>query len=68
MSTADLNLTHLTTLLEKLNKEDELFFLMGDLNIELVKMDSKCDKAQFYYTIYIYKREMLRFKITRQQM
>ena len=56
MSTADLNLTHLTTLLEKLNKEDELSFLMGDLNIELVKMDSKCDKAQFYNTIgsYIY--------------
>ena len=51
MSIADFNLTYLTPLLEKLNKEDKLCFLMGDFNIDLMKMDSKFDNSQFYNTI-----------------
>ena len=50
MSIADFDSTYLTPLLEKLNKEDKLCFLMGDFNIDLMKMDSIFDKSQFYKT------------------
>ena len=50
MSIADFDSTYLTPLLEKLNKEDKLCFLMGDFNIDLMKMDSMFDKSQFYKT------------------
>ena len=46
-SIADFNLTYLTPLLEKLNKEEKLCFLMGDFNIDLMKMDSKLNNSQF---------------------
>ena len=54
MSIADFNLTYLTLLLEKLNKEDKLCFLMGDFNIDLIKMDSKLHSSQFYNTMCSY--------------
>ena len=54
ISRADFNLTCLTSLLEKLNKEDKLCFLMGDFNIDLMKMDSKFDNSQFYNTMCSY--------------
>ena len=54
MSIADFNLTYLTPLLEKLNKEDKLCFLMGDFNIDLMKMDSKFGNSQFYNTVCSY--------------
>ena len=50
MSIADFDSTYLTPLLEKLNKEDKLCFLVGDFNIDLMKMDSMFDKSQFYKT------------------
>ena len=34
MSITDFNFTYLTPLLEKLNKEDKLYFLIGDFNID----------------------------------
>ena len=37
MSMADFNLTYLTPLLEKFNKEDKLCFPMSDFNIDLMK-------------------------------
>ena len=54
MSMADLNLTYLTPLLEKLNKEDKLCFLMDDFNIDLMEMDSKLENSQFYNTMCSY--------------
>ena len=54
MSTADFNLTYLTPLLEKLNKEDKLCFPMGDFNIDLMKMSSKLENSQFYSTMCSY--------------
>ena len=48
MSIANFNLTYLTPLLETLNKEDKLCFLMGDFSIDLMKMDSKLDNSKFY--------------------
>ena len=54
MSISDFNLTYLTPLLEKLNNEDKLYFLMGDFNIDLMKMDSKLDNSQFYNTVRSY--------------
>ena len=44
MSIADFNLTYVTPLLEKLNKEEKLCFLIGDFNI-------KFDNSQFYDTV-----------------
>ena len=54
MAIADFNLTYLTPLLGKSNKEDKVCFLMGDFNIDLMKMDCKFDNSQFYNTISIY--------------
>ena len=51
MSIADFNLIYLTPLLEKSNKEDKLCFLIGDFNIDLMKIDSKFDNSQFYNTM-----------------
>ena len=48
MSIADFNLIYLTPLLEKSNKEDKLCFLIGDSNIDWMKIDSKFDNSQFY--------------------
>ena len=41
MSIADFDLTYLTPLLEKLNREEKLYFLIGDFNIDLMKIDRK---------------------------
>ena len=54
MLIADFNLTYLTPLLEKLNKEDKLCFLIGDFDIDLMKMDSKLDNSEFYNTMCSY--------------
>ena len=54
MSTADFNLTYLIPLLGKLNKEDKLYFPMGDFNIDLMKMSSKLENSQFYSTMCSY--------------
>ena len=54
MSIAYFNLTYLTPLLEKLNKEDKLRFLMGDFNIALMKMDRNFDNSQFYNSMCSY--------------
>ena len=54
MLIADFNLTYLTPLLEKLNKEDKLCFLIGDFDIDLMKMDSKLDNSEFYKTMCSY--------------
>ena len=51
MPITDFNSTYLTPLLEKINKEDKSCFLMGDFNIDLMKMDSKFDNSQFYNTM-----------------
>ena len=48
MSIADFNSTYLTPLLEKLNKEDKLCFLVGNFNIDFMKMNSKFGNSQFY--------------------
>ena len=45
MSITDFNLTYHTPLLEKRNKEDKLCFLVGDFNIDLMKMDSNFDNS-----------------------
>ena len=62
MSIAEFNLTYITPLLEKLNKEDKSCFLMGDFNIDLMKMDSKFDNFQFYNTMGSYFFCHLSFK------
>ena len=62
MSISDINLTYIAPLLEKLNKEDKLCFLMGDFNIDLMKMDSKFDNFQFYNTMCSYFCSHLSFK------
>ena len=54
MPTADFNSKYLTPLLEKLNREDKFCFLMGDLNINLMKINSGSDNLQFYNTICSY--------------
>ena len=38
---------YLTPLLEKLNREDKICFLMGDFNINLMKINSESDNSQF---------------------
>ena len=65
MSIADFKLTYLTPLLEKLNKEDKLCFLMGDFNIDLMKIDSKFDNPQFYNTMCSYFFSPLILQLTR---
>ena len=64
MSIANFNLTYHTPLLEKLN-EDKLCFLMGDFNIDLMKMNSKFDNSQFYNTIATYFFSLLILQPTR---
>ena len=64
MSTANFNLTYHTPLLEKSN-EDKLCFLMGDFNIDLMKMNSKFDNSQFYNTIATYFFSLLILQPTR---
>ena len=54
MSKTDFNSTYLTPLLKKINKEDNLYFLMVDFNINLMKMDSKFDNSQVYNTVCSY--------------
>ena len=54
MPTADFNSKYLTPLLEKLNREDKFCFLMGDLNINLMKINSESDNLQFYNTMCSY--------------
>ena len=54
MSIAYFNITYSTPLLEKLNKEDKLRFLMGDFNIALMKMGRKLDNFQFYNSVCSY--------------
>ena len=44
----DFILTYLTPLLERLNKEDKLSFLMGEFNIDLMKKGIKFNNSQFY--------------------
>ena len=48
MPIADFNSKYLTPLLEKLNREDKFCFLMGDFNINLMKINSESDNSQFY--------------------
>ena len=50
MPIVDLNLKYLTLLLEKLNREHKFCFLMGDFNINLMKINSESDNLQFYNT------------------
>ena len=45
---------YLTPLLEKLNREDKICFLMGDFNINLMKINSESDNSQFYNTMCSY--------------
>ena len=52
MPIADFNSKYLTPLLEKLNREDKFCFLMGDFNINLMKINSESDSSQFYNTIW----------------
>ena len=51
MPIADLNSKHLTPLLEKLNREDKFCFLIGDFNINLMKINSESENLQFYNTM-----------------
>ena len=51
MPIADFSSKYLTTLLEKLNREDKFCFLMGDFNINLMKISSESDNYQFYNTL-----------------
>ena len=48
MSISDFNSIYPTPLLEKSHKEDKLCFLMGDFNIDLMKMDCKFNNSKFY--------------------
>ena len=54
MPIADFNSKYLTPLLEKLNREDKFCFLMGDFNINLMKINSESDNSQFYNTMCSY--------------
>ena len=54
MPIADFNSKYLTPLLEKLNREDKFCFLMGDFNINLMKINSESDNSQFYKTMCSY--------------
>ena len=54
MPIADFNSKYLTPLLEKLNREDKFCFLMGDFNINLMKINSESDNSQFYNPICSY--------------
>ena len=51
MSIADFNSKYLTLLLEKLNREDTFCFLMGDFNINLIKINSESYNSHFYNTM-----------------
>ena len=51
MPIADFSSKYLTPLLEKLNREDKFCFLMGDFNINLMKISSESDNYQFYNTL-----------------
>ena len=48
MPIADFNSKYLTPLLQKLNREDKFCFLMGNFNINLMKINSESDNSQFY--------------------
>ena len=54
MTTADFNSKYLTPLLEKLNREDKFCFLMGDFNINSMKINSEYYNSLFYDTICSY--------------
>ena len=54
MPIADFNSKYLTPLLEKLKREDKFCFLMGDFNIDLMKINSESDNSQFYNTMCSY--------------
>ena len=54
MTTADFNWKYLTPLLEKLNREDKFCFLMGDFNINLMKINSEYYNSLFYDTMCSY--------------
>ena len=41
-------------LLEKLNREEKFGFLMGDFNINLMKINSESDNSRFYNTMCLY--------------
>ena len=51
MPIADFKSKYLTTFQEKLNREDKFCFLMGDCNINLMKINSECDNSQPYNTM-----------------
>ena len=48
MSITDFNINYLTPPLEKWNREEKICFLMGDFNINVMKMASENDNCQFY--------------------
>ena len=54
MPIADFNSKYLTPLLETLNRGDKFCFLMGDFNINLMKISSESDNLQFYNTMCSY--------------
>ena len=43
-----------TPLFKKLNREDKFWFLMGDFNINLMKINSEYDNSYFYNTMRSY--------------
>ena len=65
MPIADFNSKYLTPLLEKLNREEKFGFLMGDFNINLMKINSESDNSQFYHTICSYSFTPLVLQPTR---
>ena len=54
MPIPDFNSKYLTPLLEKLHREDKFCLLMGDFNINLMKINSESDNSQFYNTMCSY--------------
>ena len=54
MAIADFNSKYVTPLLEKLNGEGKFCFLMGDFDINLMKINSESDNSQFYNTMCSY--------------
>ena len=65
MLTADFNSKYLTPLLEKLNREDIFCFLMGDFNINSMKINSEPDNSQFNNAMCLYFFKQLVLQPTR---
>ena len=54
MLIVDFNSKYLILLLQKLYRDGKFCFLMGDFNINLMKINIESDNLQFYNTMHLY--------------